>query len=322
MLKRFLITGAAGFIGSSFAQSLLQHGHHVTSFDNFNDFYDPALKRSNIERLASYDQFESIEGDIRDQTAVKQLFSDQSFDVVVHLAAMAGVRPSIQDPALYYDVNINGTFNVLAACQEHPPEKIVLASSSSVYGNNEKVPFSEQDHVDYPISPYAATKKMNEVMAYNVHYLTKLPICCCRFFTVYGPYQRPEMAIHKFTDSIHNDQPIPVYNHGLCERDYTYIDDIVHGLNQIVETDYSFDIVNLGESQTISTIDLIQLIEAALGKPAIKELQPAQVGDVDKTFADIQHAQMTYSYSPKTSIEEGIAMFVDWYKTQVSVSTT
>ena len=227
---------------------------------------------------------------------------------------MAGVRPSIDDPRLYYDVNITGTFNILDACSKNPPSKIIMASSSSVYGNNEKVPFQESDIVDFPISPYAATKKMNEVMAYNFYHLHNIPICCCRFFTVYGPYQRPEMAIHKFTKMIDNGQPIPVFNHGECERDYTYIDDIVHGLEKIMSTQYGYDVVNLGESQTISTNNLINLIELALGKKALKTLMPAQTGDVEITFANIDHARSTYGYDPKTKIDDGINKFVEWYQ--------
>jgi len=229
---------------------------------------------------------------------------------------MAGVRPSIEDPRLYYDVNINGTYNILDVCAKIKPEKVILASSSSVYGNNEKVPFSEIDNVDFPISPYAATKKMNEVMAYNFYHLHRVPICCCRFFTVYGPFQRPEMAIHKFTSMIDEGVSIPVYNFGNCERDYTYIDDIIHGLDQIIASSFTYDVVNLGESATISTNDLIALIERELGKSAKKEMMPAQIGDVDKTYADISHADKTYGYKPSTKISDGIKKFIQWYKTK------
>ena len=312
-MTHYFITGGAGFIGSSLAKSLLEKGYHVTSFDNFNDFYDSKIKRSNIDRLSQYNGFESIEGDIRDSDAIKEALN-KPVDVVIHLAAMAGVRPSIEDPKLYYDVNINGTFNVLDACSKNKPTKIVLASSSSVYGNNKKVPFEESDVVDFPISPYAATKKMNEVMAYNFYHLHQVPICCCRFFTVYGPYQRPEMAIYKFTQMIDNNKPIPVYNFGEYERDYTYIDDIVHGIEQIISTDYEYDIVNLGESSTMTTNDLISLIETELEKSATKNMMPAQIGDVDKTFADISHAKNKYNYLPATNIHEGINKFVVWYK--------
>jgi UDP-glucuronate 4-epimerase len=313
----FFITGAAGFIGSSLAESLLKKGNSVVSLDNFNDFYDPAIKRGNIQRLEKYEGFQSIEGDIRDKAVLDDIFNNNSFDCVVHLAAMAGVRPSIDDPRLYYDVNINGTYNILEKCSEQKPKKVILASSSSVYGNNKEVPFKETDNVDHPISPYAATKKMNEIMAYNFYHLHQIPICCCRFFTVYGPHQRPEMAIHKFTQMIDNNQAIPVYNFGECERDYTYIDDIVHGLEQIVSTHFEYDVVNLGESATISTNDLIALIEASLDKVAQKNMMPAQVGDVDKTYADISHAKDIYNYQPKTAIKTGIESFVKWYKNQL-----
>lgn len=315
---RILITGGAGFIGSSLGMALLKKGLNVTSFDNFNDFYDPQLKRKNIDRLSEFDTFTAIEGDIRRKESVDSMFNSGAFDVVVHLAAMAGVRPSIDDPRLYYDVNINGTFNVLEACATYKPKKVILASSSSVYGNNKKVPFSEDDNVDFPISPYAATKKMNEVMAYNFYHLHRIPVCCCRFFTVYGPYQRPEMAIHKFTQMIDHGQPIPVFNHGECERDYTYIDDIVHGLDNIMGSEYGYDVVNLGESDTITTNQMIELIEGALKKSAVKKMMPAQSGDVDKTFADIHHAKRTYGYNPRTKINDGIEKFVAWYQDQQS----
>lgn len=310
-----LITGGAGFIGSSLSIALLKRGIKVTSFDNFNDFYSPKLKHDNIKRLSAHPGFQSIEGDIRDKETVNDCFK-QPFDIVIHLAAMAGVRPSIDDPRLYYDVNITGTFNILDACSKTPPSKMIIASSSSVYGNNKKVPFSEDDNVDFPISPYAATKKMNEVMAYNFYHLHNIPICCCRFFTVYGPYQRPEMAIHKFTKMIDNGQPIPVFNHGECERDYTYINDIVHGLEKIMGSEYGYDVVNLGESDTITTNKMIALIETALKKSAVKEMMPAQSGDVDKTFANIDHARSTYGYDPKTNIDDGINKFVEWYQSQ------
>ncbi len=315
-MASILITGGAGFIGSSLAKALLEKGETVTSLDNFNDFYDPEIKRKNILRLSSYANFESIEGDIRDLNLINALFENKSFDIVIHLAAMAGVRPSIENPRLYYDVNINGTYNVLEACSKVKPKKIILASSSSVYGNSENIPFTETDQVDHPISPYAATKKMNEVMAFNFFHLHKIPICCCRFFTVYGPNQRPEMAIHKFTQLIDRNESIPVYNFGENERDYTYIDDIIHGLEQIIATSYEYDIVNLGESEVISTEKLVKLIENELGKKADIKMMPAQTGDVDKTFANIQHAKNKYKYKPSTRIENGVKAFVNWYRQQ------
>jgi UDP-glucuronate 4-epimerase len=315
-MVRVLITGGAGFIGSSLGEALLKQGIRVVSVDNVNDFYDPQLKQANIQRLSKYPGFESIETDIRNQTEIDGAFDASPVDVVVHLAAMAGVRPSIEQPRLYYDVNVNGTFNVLDACARYRPKKVVLASSSSVYGNNKTVPFSESDNVDRPISPYAATKKMNEIMAYNMHHLHGLPICCCRLFTVYGPYQRPEMAIHKFTRMILNDESIPVYNFGNCERDYTYIDDIVQGLLAIMETPFEFDVVNLGGSATISTNALIDRIGAVCGKSPNINMLPAQVGDVDATYANIDHAKRVYGYNPQVDIHEGVKRFVEWFQCQ------
>ncbi|MBL6723166.1 MAG: SDR family NAD(P)-dependent oxidoreductase [Candidatus Margulisbacteria bacterium] len=315
-MTRVLITGGAGFIGSSLGEALLKQGVRVVSVDNVNNFYNPQLKKANIQRLSEYPGFESIEADIRNQTEIDGAFDSSHVDVVVHLAAMAGVRPSIEQPRLYYDVNVNGTFNVLDACARYRPKKVVLGSSSSVYGNNKTVPFSESDNVDRPISPYAATKKMNEIMAYNMHHLHGVPICCCRFFTVYGPYQRPEMAIHKFTRMILNDEPIPVYNFGNCERDYTYIDDIVQGLLSIMETPFEFDVVNLGGSATITTSALIDRIGAACRKSPIIHMMPAQVGDVDATHANIDHAKRVYGYNPRVEIHQGVKRFVEWFQCQ------
>jgi len=316
-MARILVTGAAGFIGSHVCEYFLSVGHSVIGLDNFNDYYDPSIKQKNCADLKNrYPEFQCIWGDIRDANAVSNAFSGDPFHTVIHLAAMAGVRPSLQNPALYQDVNLTGTMTLFEAARMHGVQKILFASSSSVYGNNHKVPFSETDPVDHPISPYAATKKAGELLAYTYHHLYQIPIACLRFFTVYGPRQRPEMAIHKFAKSLLSGTPIDVYNQGLCERDYTYIDDIVSGIVAIWESDYTYDIVNLGNSDTISTLDLIKKIERSVGRTANLNLLPAQPGDVDKTYADITHAKTTYGYSPSTNLDIGIPKFIDWLTAQ------
>jgi UDP-glucuronate 4-epimerase len=316
-MTRILVTGAAGFIGSHVCEYFLSTGHSVIGLDNFNDYYDPSIKQKNCADLKNrYPEFQCIWGDIRDANAVSNVFSDAPFHTVIHLAAMAGVRPSLQNPALYQDVNLTGTMTLFEAARMHDVQKILFASSSSVYGNNHKVPFAETDPVDHPISPYAATKKAGELLAYTYHHLYQIPIACLRFFTVYGPRQRPEMAIHKFAASLLSGTPIDVYSQGLCERDYTYIDDIVSGIVAIWESDYTYDIVNLGNSDTISTLDLIKKIEQSVGRSAKLNLLPAQPGDVDKTYADITHANRTYGYSPRTNLDIGIPQFIDWLTAQ------
>lgn len=316
-MTRILVTGAAGFIGSHVCEYFLSVGHSVIGLDNFNDYYDPSIKQKNCAYLKNrYPEFQCIWGDIRDANSVSNAFSDAPFHTVIHLAAMAGVRPSLQNPALYQDVNLTGTMTLFEAARMHGVQKILFASSSSVYGNNHKVPFAETDPVDHPISPYAATKKAGELLAYTYHHLYQIPIACLRFFTVYGPRQRPEMAIHKFAASLLSGTPIDVYNQGLCERDYTYIDDIVSGIVAIWESDYTYDIVNLGNSDTISTLDLIKKIEHSVGRSAKLNLLPAQPGDVDKTYADITHANRTYGYSPRTNLDIGIPQFIDWLTAQ------
>jgi UDP-glucuronate 4-epimerase len=311
-----LVTGGAGFIGSHLCDRLLEdYRNRIVCLDNFNDFYDPSIKRQNIQYALNNPNFTLLEGDILDKELVYNLFKRHRIDVVVHLAARAGVRPSIDEPYLYQRVNIEGTLNLLECARQFQIQRFLFASSSSVYGNNQKVPFSESDFVDYPVSPYAATKKAGELLAYNYHHLYQLPIACLRFFTVYGPRQRPEMAIHKFTRLILEAKKIPVFNNGECLRDYTYIDDIISGILSIMQAPHlGFDVVNIGESQTTSTLDLIKLIEAQLGITAKLDLMPKQSGDVDQTFADISHAKSTYAYAPKFPIEKGIKLFVDWYK--------
>lgn len=319
-----LLTGGAGFIGSHFAQAILKTGKDdLVIIDNLNDFYDPDIKRSHIQLLAQYPGMTFIQGDIRNLETLDKIWQTHQITDVVHLAAMAGVRPSIESPLYYEDVNIKGTMNILEMARKYQVRKLLFASSSSVYGNNEKVPFSETDRVDHPVSPYAATKKAGELLCYNYHHLYQIPIACLRFFTVYGPRQRPEMAIHKFTRMIDQGLPIPVFNQGNCQRDYTYIDDIIQGMMGIYHSEFGYEILNLGESHTIRTIDLIKLIEKALGKSAKMDLKPAQAGDVEITYADIQKAKSQFHYQPKTLIQEGVPLFVEWYlKNQAVLGST
>lgn len=313
MPESILVTGGAGFIGSHLVDRLLLAGHEVTVVDNFNDFYDPAIKRGNIQPHRKLPGYRLVEGDIRDPKAVERCFASGPINEVIHLAAMAGVRPSIQNPVLYQEVNLVGTMNVLEACRRHGVRRFIFASSSSVYGNNRKVPFSENDFVDHPISPYAATKKSGELMAYTYHHLYGIKTACLRFFTVYGPRQRPEMAIHLFTDRIWRGEEIAMFGDGDTRRDYTYIDDIVDGIMAVRSAEYSFEVLNLGRSDTVSLRDLISKIEQKLGRQAkIKQLAQ-QPGDVDQTFADITRAKRLCGFTPKVSIDDGLARFAQWY---------
>lgn len=310
---RVLVTGGAGFIGSHFCERLIQKTHQVVCLDNFNDYYDPEIKRRNVASLRDHSHFDLIEGDILDTALLDKLGGSAAFDIVVHLAARAGVRPSIQQPLLYQRVNVEGTTNLLEFCVRNHIPKIVIASSSSVYGGNEKVPFSEKDPVDHPISPYAATKRACELMAYTYYALHGLSATCLRFFTVYGPRQRPDMAIHKFTRLIHDGKPVPVFGDGSSRRDYTYISDIIQGVEQSVERCEGYHIYNLGESKTIRLKDLIPLIEDALGKKAILDPRPDQPGDVPATYADIRRAEADLDYRPSVPVKEGVPRFVRWY---------
>lgn len=314
---KVLVTGSAGFIGSHLVEALLNNPQlDVVGLDNFNDYYDPEIKRNNVKVALSNNRYTLVEGDILDEALLDNLFKEHRFAVVYHLAARGGVRPSIEFPTLYSDVNIRGSLNILEKVREYKVQKVILASTSSIYGNNPKVPFAEEDPVNEPVSPYAATKRAMELLAYNYHHLYKIPIACIRFFTVYGPRQRPDMAIHKFCKLIKNKEALPVYNNGLCERDFTYIDDIIQGILKVSGHDFGFDIVNLGDSKTISTNNLIQLIEASLGEKALLNLMPAQAGDVDRTYADISKAKSVYGYDPKVMIEDGIPRFVEWFLNQ------
>lgn len=310
--RNILVTGGAGFIGSNLIDQLLLLGHNVICIDNFDPFYDRKVKTDNLVSAQKHQKFVLIEGDIRNQSDLEKCFRLHSIDLVIHLAAKAGIRPSIMDPLGYFDTNINGTLHLLEAMKKYGVNKMLFASSSSVYGNSPKVPFSESDNVDYPISPYAATKKAGELLCHTYHHLFGFEIFCLRFFTVYGPRQRPDLAIHKFTNLILKNQPIEVYGDGNSARDYTYINDIVAGI--IKASDYlkGFDIFNLGESKAISLIDMVETIEKVLGKKAIKKFLPAQLGDVDITFADITKSRKFIGYDPQWNFEGGIKEFLKW----------
>ncbi len=308
-----LVTGGAGFIGSHLVERLLAEGHRVICLDNFDPFYDPSLKRGNVAQALRDSKFRLIEGDLRDEGLIGKLFREEKIDTVAHLAARAGVRPSVQDPALYADVNIRGTIHLLEACRKNGVRRFVFASSSSVYGNSSRVPFSEEDPVNAPISPYAATKKAGELLCHTYHYLHGIDIACLRYFTVYGPRQRPEMAIHHFTRSIHEGKKISIFGDGNSLRDYTYIDDAIEGTLGALSRKHGYQIYNIGESQTIRLSQLIQAIEGQIGKKALIEHLPEQPGDVKSTYADIRKAREQLGYNPKTDIREGLARFVRWY---------
>ncbi|MCH9007234.1 GDP-mannose 4,6-dehydratase [candidate division KSB1 bacterium] len=312
-MQRVLVTGGAGFIGSHLSATLLEQGCEVICLDSFNDYYDPGRKRRNVEELQRHTNYKLLEHDILDLDFLKNLFREGNFDVVVHLAARAGVRPSIQEPLLYQKVNVEGTNNLLEMSKVFGVEKFIFASSSSVYGENKKVPFCEDDLVDHPISPYAATKKAGELLCYTYHHLYKLPVTCLRFFTVYGPRQRPDMAIHKFTRGIYFGNKITMYGDGTTQRDYTFISDIIDGICRSIDNCHSYHIYNLGESQTIKLVDLITLISKCLGKQPDIDRLPMQPGDVPITYADISRPRAELGYNPEVEIEEGVGRFVKWF---------
>jgi UDP-glucuronate 4-epimerase len=308
-----LVTGGAGFIGSHLTHRLLGQGERVTVLDDFNDFYDPTRKRRNVAPFLGRPEYALVEGDIRDAALVDRLFAGHRFDAVVHLAARAGVRPSLREPVLYEEVNCIGTLHLLEAARRHGPANFVFGSSSSVYGINEKVPFSEDDPVDQPISPYATTKRTGELLCFNYHHLYGLRCSCLRFFTVYGPAQRPEMAIHKFTDLIARGQPVPLFGDGGTRRDYTYVDDIVDGIVAARELAPGFEIFNLGGAETTRLADLVHWLAGELGTAPRVETLPEQPGDVPITYADVAKAGRLLGYAPKVPIREGLARFVAWY---------
>lgn len=309
-----LVTGGAGFIGSHLVEMLLSAGEQVVVIDNFNDFYLPAYKRENISAVIDNPNLTLYETDICNPVSCREIFEKHSIEKIVHLAAYAGVRPSIERPLLYEEVNCKGTLNLLELSVKHKVKHFVFGSSSSVYGNNKKIPFAEDDPVDEPISPYAATKRAGELYCYNYHHLYKLPVICLRFFTVYGPRQRPDLAIRKFTELIDRDQQIPMYGDGTTQRDYTFVSDIVDGVVSAMHRQANFEIINLGNSTPIQLTRLIELIEQELGRKAQIKRLPEQPGDVQRTYADITKGERFLHYNPKVPIELGIRMFVAWYK--------
>lgn len=309
-----LVTGAAGFIGSHVCEHFIKLGHSVIGLDNFDSFYPIEFKAQNLEDLNKSTRFQFYEADIRDKKGLDDIFRDANIEVVIHLAAKAGVRPSIESIEEYYDVNVNGTVNLLESMRKNGVKKMLFASSSSIYGNNGKVPFSETDPVDNPISPYASTKKSGELLCHVYHHLYNFDITCLRFFTVFGPRQRPDLAIHKFTRLIEEEKPIPFYGDGSTSRDYTYIADIVDGINCAINHLKGYQIFNLGESTVITLNQLVRTIENTLNKKAILNKQPMQPGDVNKTYADISRAKSEIGYNPKFDFETGIKEFVEWYE--------
>jgi UDP-glucuronate 4-epimerase len=330
---KVLVTGAAGFIGSTLAKRLLERGETVTGVDNLNDYYDVSLKEARLARLTSFSHFSFIKADIADRDVMSTLFAGNAFDSVVNLAAQAGVRYSIENPAAYIDANLVGFGNILEGCRQNGIGHLVYASSSSVYGSNTKLPFSEKDNVDHPISLYAASKKANELMAHAYAHLYGLPATGLRFFTVYGPWGRPDMALFKFTKGILEGQPIPVYNRGQMVRDFTYVDDIVEGVIHVLdqppgkgggasEPDRSasapWRIYNIGNSSRVQLMDYIRALEKALGRKATLELLPMQDGDVPATQADVSALESDFGYRPQVGVEEGITRFVEWYRSYYS----
>ena len=315
-MKNILITGGAGFIGSHLVDRLIaEGGWRVTVIDDFNDFYSPAIKHRNVLAHAANPHFQLFQIDIRDKGGLEHVFAETKFDCLVHLAARAGVRPSLDQPLLYADTNITGTLNLLELARKYGPRQFVFGSSSSVYGINAKVPFSEDDPIRQPISPYASTKAAGELLCHTYAHLYGLRCICLRFFTVYGARQRPDLAIHKFASLISERKAIPVFGDGTTRRDYTFINDIIAGVRAAVDynrTDY--EVINLGESRTVELRELITLLENELGEKAIIERHPSQPGDVPQTYADITKAAHLLDYNPKTQIEDGIKLFIRWFR--------
>lgn len=309
-----LLTGAAGFIGSHVAERLLSRGDTVVGLDNFDPFYPRAVKARNLSGVEAHPRFRLVEADIRDADAVLSTFAEHRPDRVIHLAAKAGVRPSLENPRSYVETNLQGTVNLLLACQRFPAAHFVFASSSSVYGDASKVPFAESDRTDEPASPYAATKKAGELLCFTYHRLLGMPVACLRFFTVFGPRQRPDLAINKFVRLIEAGEPVPFFGDGTTSRDYTYVDDTVDGVLAALDRPDGYQIYNLGRSNPVSLREMVETIERVVGKPALIDRQPDQPGDVRTTYADSSRAREQLGYEPKVSFEEGIRRFVEWWR--------
>ena len=308
-----LVTGGDGFIGSHLVERLLRDGRRVVVLDNFDPFYAAAVKRDNLERARKDPGFRLVEGDIREPKAVEDALSGEPVDTVIHLAAKAGVRPSIEDPAAYVSVNLDGTVTLLEACRRSKVRTFVFGSSSSVYGDNEKVPFSEDDPVDHPVSPYAATKRAGELLAHTYHHLFGMRVSCLRFFTVYGPRQRPDLAIHAFARRIAAGLPLPVFGDGTSGRDYTYVDDIVDGIVAASARTIGFHVWNLGGASPVTLDAMIARLAEGLGKPAVLDRRPPQPGDVRRTFADVTRARRELDWTPHVDFDEGIDRFLAWF---------
>lgn len=337
MSKTVLITGAAGFIGFHLSKKLLDKGFDIHGVDNLNDYYDPKLKKDRLKQLKKYNNFFFYEEDIQDKEFMERLFKDNSFDIVVNLAAQAGVRYSLINPYSYVDTNITGFLNVLEGCRHSKVKHLIYASSSSVYGLNTNMPFKEENGVNHPISIYAATKKANEMMAHSYSHLFNIPTTGLRFFTVYGPWGRPDMALFLFTDAIINDKPIDVFNYGNMMRDFTYVDDIVEGIYRLLDkapegskewdsdnpdpsiSSAPFRIFNIGNNSPVKLMDYIEAIEYHLGKKAKKNLLPLQDGDVPGTFADASNLQIVTGFKPETTVSDGVGNFIRWYKNYYDV---
>lgn len=320
-MENILVTGAAGFIGFYLSKRLLDEGKKVIGFDNMNPYYDVRLKKSRLNILKEYDNFIFIKGDLADKEAVNRIFEQDQPEIVVNLAAQAGVRYSIENPDAYIESNIIGFFNILEACRYHKPKHLIYASSSSVYGANKKVPFSTEDKTDQPVSLYAATKKSNELLAYAYSKLYSIPSTGLRFFTVYGPYGRPDMAYYSFTEKIIKGEPIKVFNNGDMYRDFTYIDDIVEGIYRLLtfipkedENNVQHKVYNIGNNHPEKLMDFIEILEDCIGKKAVKEYYPMQPGDVYQTFADVGDLMEDVGFKPETGLKKGLANFIKWFK--------
>jgi UDP-glucuronate 4-epimerase len=325
MVAHVLVTGGGGFIGSHLSARLWAEGHRVTCLDNFDDFYSPAIKQEHVRRLLTMagttGRIVCRQGDIRDYELLQGLFQEQPIDLVIHLAAMAGVRPSIERPITYSEVNVQGTLNLLECCRTYHVRQLLFGSSSSVYGARQRVPFAEDDDVSTPVSPYAATKRAGELLCYTYAHLHRLHVACLRFFTVYGPYQRPDLAIHKFARLMTTGRPIPVFGDGTSQRDYTYVDDIVEGimrawgwLQQGETTERAYEIFNLGGSHPVPLLELIRLLETSLGCAAVLDWQPDQPGDVPMTYADLRKSEALLGYHPQVDIATGLQRFATWFR--------